>query len=41
MRKISQWIFCARSSEVDVEVGRMIQRITFEMTRGLVWEETV
>ena len=39
MRRISQWIFLARSSEVEVEVGRMIQRITFETTRGLVGDE--
>jgi hypothetical protein len=39
MRRMSQWMFCAKSSEVDVLAGRMIQRITFEITRGLVGDE--
>lgn len=39
MRRMSQWMFCERSLEVDVLVGRMIQRITFEITRGLAGDE--
>jgi hypothetical protein len=39
MSRMSQWMFCARSSGVEREVGRMIQRITRETTRGLSVEE--
>lgn len=35
MRRMSQWIFRAISAGTEIEVGRMIHRITFEMTRGL------
>jgi hypothetical protein len=41
MRRMSQWMFLARSSGVERVVGRIIQRITREMTRGLIvslWE---
>jgi hypothetical protein len=39
MSRMSQWMFFARSSGVDREVGRMIQRITRETTRGLSVDE--
>lgn len=33
-RRRSQWMFCAKSSDVDICVGRIIQRRTRDMTRG-------
>jgi len=38
MRRRSQWMFCARSSDVDICVGRIIQRRTRDMTRGSTLE---
>ncbi len=34
IRRRSQWIFLARSSEVEREVGRIIHRTTRDMTSG-------
>jgi hypothetical protein len=36
MTKRSQWIFFARREGTEMLVGRIIQRITFEMMRGLI-----
>jgi hypothetical protein len=36
MTKRSQWIFFARREGTEMLVGRIIQRITFEMVRGLI-----
>jgi hypothetical protein len=36
MRRRSQWMFFARREGTDIVVGRIIQRITFEMVRGLI-----
>ena len=33
---MSQWMFLARRAGTDMLVGRIIQRITFEMMRGLM-----
>jgi hypothetical protein len=41
MRRMSQWMFRARSSGVERLLGRIIQRITRDMIRGLrvsLWE---
>lgn len=35
MTRMSQWMFLARRGTVESVVGRMIQRITRDMTRGL------
>lgn len=35
MRRMSQWMFLARRGTVESVVGRTIQRITRDMTRGL------
>jgi hypothetical protein len=44
MRRRSQWMFFARSSAVEREVGRMIHRIMRDMTSRLrvsLWECSV
>ena len=35
MRSRSQWMFLARRDGTEMLVGRIIQRITFEMTSGV------
>lgn len=30
----SQWMFCARRGEMEIVVGRTIQRMTLDTTRG-------
>jgi hypothetical protein len=37
--RMSQWMFFARSSGVEREVGRMIHRITRDTTSGFSVEE--
>lgn len=39
MRRMSQWMFCARREEVERVVGRTIQRMTREMTIGVMGAE--
>lgn len=37
IKRMSQWMFCARREGVEREEGRIIQRITREIIRG--WRE--
>ena len=41
MRRMSQWMFCARSEGTEMVVGRIIHRITRDTTSGLRVEEWV